>query len=83
MMDDEMNDFDRIAEKIDEALSEFTGNAHECLMGDDSLSMTRDGFIVGVIRLQRLRDWVEGLAESSRDYQDTNKAKKYTMPPAM
>lgn len=61
------NDYDRIATGIDEAMAAFTGNAHEYrLPGSDSLTMTKDGFIAGVIRLQRLRDWVEGLAESHK-----------------
>ena len=64
MIPDE-NDFDSIARQIDEALSEFTGNAHEHFVGD-SLTMTKDGFITGVIRLQRLRDWCEGLGESHK-----------------
>jgi hypothetical protein len=71
-----MSDLDQIAKKIDEALAAFTGNAHEppegsgVEHGDDSISMTKDGFITGVIRLQRLRDWVEGLAESGRIYRE-------------
>ena len=61
------NDYDTIARQIDEALAAFTGNAHEHFGDlDDSMTMTRDGFIKGVIRFQRLRDWVEGLAESHR-----------------
>lgn len=62
-----MNDYDSIAEAIDEALAAFTGNAHEPRKdGGDSITMTKDGFITGVIRFQRLRDWVEGLAETHR-----------------
>lgn len=63
-----MNDLDRIAQEIDAALAAFTGNAHEPSAGatSDSITMTKDGFITGVIRFQRLRDWVEGLAESHR-----------------
>jgi hypothetical protein len=60
------NDYDQIAKDIDSALAAFTGNAHEHFPGGDSLTMTKDGFITGVIRFQRLRDWVEGLAESHR-----------------
>ena len=68
-MDEEgKNDFDRIAEKIDEAMAAFIGNAHEGMKHTgDSITMTKDGFIKGVIRLQRLRDWCEGLAETSRN----------------
>ena len=63
-----MNDLDRIAVEIDNALSAFTGNAHEHAVSADSISMTKDGFITGVIRFQRLRDWVEGLAVSHHAY---------------
>lgn len=61
-----MNDYDRIAEAIDEALSAFTGNAHEPPKGNNSnsITMTKDGFIIGIIRFQRLRDWVEGLSKT-------------------
>ncbi len=66
-MSETENDYDRIACRIDEALAAFTGNAHEPRRdGGDSITMTKDGFITGVVRLQRLRDWVEGLAESHR-----------------
>ena len=64
-MDDGLNDYDRIAKMLDEALSAFTGNAHE-FSDSDSITMTKDGFIAGVIRCQRLRDYVEGLAEVHR-----------------
>lgn len=62
------NDYDRIAAEIDSALAAFTGNAHEPPLGDntDSITMTKTGFVIGVIRFQRLRDWVEGLADSHR-----------------
>ena len=66
-METHENDYDRIAVQIDAAMAVFIGNAHEYrLEGSDSLTMTKDGFIIGVIRLQRLRDWVEGLAESRK-----------------
>ena len=63
-----LNDYDKIAQRIEEALAAFTGNAHEPprFSDSDSITMTKDGFITGVIRLQRLRDWVEGLAETTR-----------------
>lgn len=64
------NDFDRIEKGIDQALSEFTRSAHGTFVGD-SLTMTKDGFIRGVIRLQRLRDWVSGLSVSHVEYQNT------------
>jgi len=67
-MDDELNDYDRIAIRIDEALAEFTGNAHapDQSNGSDSITMTKNGFISGIVKLQRLRDHVEGLAIAHR-----------------
>ncbi len=65
------NDYDGVAEAIGRALAAFTGNAHEPSPGGiDAITMTKDGFITGVIRLQRLRDRVEGLAAAHRMYQD-------------
>lgn len=67
-MDNVQNDYDRIADAIDKAVVAFTGNAHESLTdGSDSITLTKDGFISGVIRFQRLRNWVEGLAETHRE----------------
>ena len=60
-----MNDYDRIALAVDKALSAFTGNAHEPSKNNnsDSITRTKNGFITGVIRLQRLRFWIEGLSK--------------------
>ncbi len=64
-----MNNYDEIARSIDEALAAFIGNAHEPRsVNGDSITMTKDGFITGVIRFQRLRDWAEGLAQTHRYY---------------
>jgi len=61
------NDLDRIAMAIDNALAEIVGNSHEPHPSfGDSLTITKDGWIAGVIRLQRLRDYVEGLAQTHR-----------------
>jgi len=66
-MNEHENDYDSIASAIDSAIAAFTGNAHEPTKANiDSITMTKDGFIAGVIRLQRLRDWVAGLAETHR-----------------
>lgn len=68
------NDLDSIAKAIDHALAAFTGNAHEPARdsSSNSITMTKDGFITGVIRFQRLRDWVEGLAATHRAHQLRN-----------
>lgn len=64
---DGKNDYDRIAEGMGSVLAELMGNAHEPRdAGSDSLTITKDGLLCAVIRLQRLRDCVEGLAESHR-----------------
>jgi len=65
------NDYDRIARVMGEVLAAFTGNAHEPPKDNnsDSITMTKDGFITGIIRLQRLRDWVEGLARTHHETQ--------------
>lgn len=69
-MGDNENDYDRIAVKIGEAFAVLVGNAHEPAIGNDtdSITMTKDGFIATVIRLQRLQDWVDGLAQAHRLY---------------
>ncbi len=68
MGDENLNDFDGIAEDIADALAAFLGNAHEppADFESDSLTITKYGFLAGVIRLQRLFDRVDGLAEAQR-----------------
>lgn len=62
------NDLDRIAKSIDDALAMFTGNSHEPHPAfGDSLTITKDGWIAGVIRLQRLRDYIEGLSQTHKE----------------
>ncbi len=67
MNDNQENDYDTIAKRIDEAMSAFTGNAHEPHQDSgNSITMTKDGFITGVIRLPRLWNWVEGLSATHK-----------------
>ncbi len=47
--------------------------------GSDSITMTKDGFITGIIRLQRLRNWVEGLAEAHRAPLGGKTSERYPM----
>jgi len=64
------NDFDTVAEMIDEVMAAFAGSAHEHRAHSnesDSITMTKEGFITGVIRLQRLRNFVHGHAETRRE----------------
>lgn len=67
MGDENLNDYDGIAEDIADALAVFLGNAHEPRDPEsDSITITKNGFLAGAIRLQRLRDRVHGLAEVHR-----------------
>lgn len=68
MGDANLNDYDGIAEDIADALAAFLGSAHEPPpdFESDRLTITKDGFLAGVIRLQRLFDRVDGLAEAHR-----------------
>lgn len=69
-METEENDYDRIEQDIGTALAAFIGNTHESFIGD-SITMTKDGFIGGIVRLQRLRNHVKGLSISHIAYQNT------------
>ncbi len=67
-MDDDQNDYDRISAKIDDALAQLTGNTFEPAASlGDTMMVDKDSYLSTVIRLQRLRDWVEGLAESHKN----------------
>jgi hypothetical protein len=64
------NDYDTIADSLGDVLAELVGNAHEPRhFKGDSMTITKDGFLTAAIRIQRLRDWVEGLAASHRHYE--------------
>lgn len=66
-MGDDKNDHDRTAEGIGEVIVLLLGKAHEPGKNSgDSITITKDGFLAAVIRLQRLKDHVEGLAEAHR-----------------
>lgn len=62
------NDYDTLAEQMREALKEFSGNYHEPLEGSDSVTITKDGLLRGINKLQRTIDWCQGLADSHRLY---------------
>lgn len=64
-MNQERNDYDRIAADIDSIMYVFAGSTHEHWdKGGDSITITKEGFVKSIIRLVRLRNWVAGLAES-------------------
>jgi hypothetical protein len=68
-MEDQLNDYDRLAESIEDALRVMTGNSHEPhdSMGD-SLTIRKDDWIRAVIRFQRTADHARGLAQAHRLY---------------
>lgn len=61
-------DLDVIAAKIGCVMEAFTRNAHEPHDPlSDSITITKDGYIAGIIRLARLQAWVEGLSEAHKN----------------
>lgn len=64
-----MNDLERISKDISGAVGVLLSNAHEihAPYPADYLTITKDGFLTGLIRLQRLREWVDGLAKTHRE----------------
>jgi hypothetical protein len=60
------NDFDRMAQAMREALAEFIGNMHEPQGDSNSITITKDGALAGIIKLQRAIDWCQGHADSRR-----------------
>jgi hypothetical protein len=55
MNDEGKNDYDTIAENIGDILAVLVGNAHSPPKNNnsDSITITKDGFLEGIIRLQR------------------------------
>lgn len=73
-------DYDRIAEELGSILSVFTGNAHEPNKEfGDSITITKDGFISGVIKIQRLRTYVEGLSKSYKETHSPHYISNHTL----
>jgi hypothetical protein len=68
-MDEQQNDYDRLARSIEDGLRVLTGNSHEphSSMGD-SMTLRKDDWIRAVIRLQRTADHARGLADGHRRY---------------
>jgi len=66
-MEDQLNDYDILAENIEDALRVMTGNSHEPHVAfGDSLTIRKDDWIRAVIRLQRTADYARGLAQAHR-----------------
>ena len=60
----ERNDYDRVANGVQDGLSILTGNTHGPLPDTDSVTVTKDGWIRAVVGIQRTIDWCRSLAES-------------------
>ena len=59
------NDFDRIANQMQDALNEFIGEMHpQWNEKSDSITITKKGAIVGIIKMQRAINWCKGHAET-------------------
>ena len=59
------NDFDRIANQMQDALNEFIGEMHpQWNEKSDSITITKKGAIVGIIKMQRAINWCKGHAMS-------------------
>ena len=70
-MDDNKNDYDRVADQMESALSLFAGNMHQPRLWDESnsITITKDGALSGIIQLQRAIIYCRALAESHRNAQ--------------
>lgn len=56
------NDYDRVANQIQDALRVLLGSTHGPLPDTDSVSTTKDGWINAVVGMQRAIDYCRGLA---------------------
>ena len=61
------NDYDRLAQELRKALAEITGNFHEPVGDSDSVTITKDGLLRGISKLQRAINWCQGLADIHRE----------------
>jgi len=67
------NDFDNIAEMMQSALNELTGEMHPRWDDkSDSITITKKGALSGIIKMQRAINWCKGHAET-RNRMDENK----------
>lgn len=64
----ERNDYDRVANEVQEALAILTGNTHGPLQDTDSVTVTKDGWIRGVVGIQRAANWCRSLADTHWRY---------------
>lgn len=71
------NDYDRAAEELQEIQNILLASAHPTFLenpdlASDSLSITKDGFLVAVVRLQRKIQHLQGLADTHRKQSHEN-----------
>ena len=68
-MQDSMNDYDRVARQMQKALATLIGNMHQPRreINSNSITITKDGALSGIIQMQRAIDYCHGLAESHRN----------------
>jgi hypothetical protein len=60
------NDFDSMAEGMDEVMRALAGGSYENV-DEGSVEVNKDDWIKAIIRLQRLRNWCAGHAQARRD----------------
>ena len=60
----ERNDYDRVANQAEKALAGLVGNTHGPLLDTDSVTITKDGWINAVVKMQRTIDYCRGLAQA-------------------
>lgn len=76
-MNEEQNDYDRLALSIEDGLRVLTGNSHEPHASfGDSMTIRKDDWIRAVIRLQGAAGHARGLAEAHRLYSTSKEAAK-------
>ena len=60
-----MNDWSRKADEIGEVIERLTGSTHHiCRELGDSVSMTKDAWVMVVVGLQRIRNHCKGIASA-------------------
>ena len=64
----ERNDYDRVANAAQDALITLLGNTQGPLVATDSVTVTKDGWISAVAKMQRAIDYSRGLAEAHWRY---------------
>ena len=62
------NDFDRIANEMQDALNEIIGEIHPRWdEKSDSITITKKGALIGIIKMQRAINWCKGHAATRHE----------------